>query len=237
MSPGTSQTTGQIVAKFRAARGSGSGECPHHHMITRLHHGPLLTNQMPQPTLHPIAGNSAANRLGNHETDLDRRIQLFIVNTTLRTAETVHHQCGGRGSAPAPYGAGEFRRCGEPAVSGKHDGDDRRGDQSDAQAFAPLAATRGKDRPAGASTHAKAESVHLVTAPVVRLIRTLAHQFALSLAGFTTGQRYALARSRVKPTTSMQDPFPSSLCGERLATRREPLLSSKNRVPHPHPTQ
>lgn len=106
------------------------------------------------------------------------------------------------------------------------------GDRSDAQALASLAATRSKDGAAGASTHAQTESVHLVTAPVVRLIRTLAHQIALSLAGHKTGQRYALASAGVKPTPAREPKRTITVCGELLATHRGRLLSSKNRVPH-----
>ncbi len=48
---------------------------------------------------------------------------------------------------------------------------------SDCQALAALTATAGQDRTAGAGPHAKAETVHLVTATVVRLVGTLAHGY------------------------------------------------------------
>ncbi len=48
-----------------------------------------------------------------------------------------------------------------------------RGSTSDRQASAALAAAGREDGPSGAGAHAQAEAVLLVTAPVVRLVRTL----------------------------------------------------------------
>jgi hypothetical protein len=48
---------------------------------------------------------------------------------------------------------------------------------SDGQALAALAATARQDRAPGTGPHAEAEAVHLVTAAVVRLVRTLAHGY------------------------------------------------------------
>ena len=50
------------------------------------------------------------------------------------------------------------------------------GRPSDGELAATLAAARGQDRAAGAGAHPQAEAVHLVTAAVVRLVRTLAHE-------------------------------------------------------------
>jgi hypothetical protein len=49
---------------------------------------------------------------------------------------------------------------------------------SDRQALAALAATCRQDRAPGAGAHAQPESVHLVAAAVVRLVRTLAHDIS-----------------------------------------------------------
>ena len=48
---------------------------------------------------------------------------------------------------------------------------------SDRQALATLTATRGQDRPSRTGAHAQSETVDLVAAAVIRLVRTLAHGF------------------------------------------------------------
>jgi hypothetical protein len=88
---------------------------------------------------------------------------------------------------------------------------------SDRQAVAPLAATAGEDRAACAGAHAETEAVGLVTAAVVRLERTLAHELVLSGSGVVR-----------LPRTGGEVPFgwhrpPAGAPERALATARRPL--------------
>ena len=106
---------------------------------------------------------------------------------------------------------------------------ERKDARSGCQTAATLATARRQDGATGAGAHPQAETVRLVTATVVRLERTLAHECVLPVSGCmtrlfsdrvfkafgheasvdtgSTDQRYALRRARVKPTTPVGTPI------------------------------
>ena len=92
--------------------------------------------------------------------------------------------------APSPADReSEVVSRGQPVPSRKHGGHHRRGGASDGEALAPLAATSGQDRATRTGAHPQAETVHLVTATVVRLVRTLAHELLHTLLRYRTCRR------------------------------------------------
>jgi len=88
----------------------------------------------------------------------------------------VEHHRGAARASPTAHSAAEAVTVGEAMDSGEHGGC-RELWPSDRQALAALAATAGQDRATGAGPHAQTETVHLVTATVVRLVGTLAHGY------------------------------------------------------------
>ena len=78
------------------------------------------------------------------------------------------------GSASPPDRLPKVGGRGQAVARGQHTG--RR--PSDSEAVAALATTGGQDGATRTGAHPQAESMHLVTATVVRLVRTLAHDFS-----------------------------------------------------------
>lgn len=86
----------------------------------------------------------------------------------------MHDEQAASGSSSAPGHLTEISSVGQAVARGKH----IRPRASDSEAVAALAATGGQDRATRTGAHPQAEAVHLVTATVVRLVRTLAHDYS-----------------------------------------------------------
>jgi hypothetical protein len=123
---------------------------------------------VPKSSLHTVACGGVAHGLADGEADLDR------AGRSLRVHPEVDHHGRAAGATPVTDGAAEAVTVGEAMDSGEHGGC-RELWPSDGQALAALATTAGQDRATGAGPHPQTEAVHLVTATVVRLVRTLAH--------------------------------------------------------------
>lgn len=130
----------------------------------------MLPGQVPESSLHTVSRDGVADGFSDREPDLCRRRGCSCVHPE------VDHEGRGPGSSPLAHRAAEAVSGGEAVDSGEHGG--CRGLwPSDGQALAALAATARQDGATGAGPHAQAEAVHLVTATVVRLVRTLAHGY------------------------------------------------------------
>ena len=134
----------------------------------------MLPGQVSKTALHAVAHHGVTHRAADDEAD--RRGPLPLAE------QQMHHE--GRGPAPRPTTGREAEQLtiGESVLSGEH-GTARREAVSDRDALAALAAARAQDRAAGAGAHAETETVHLVTAAVVGLVRALAHDGSLSSGG------------------------------------------------------
>ena len=83
------------------------------------------------------------------------------------------------GSATPPNRVPKLFGSGQAVARGQH----IRPPASDCEAVAALAATGGQDGATRTGAHPQAEPVHLVTATVVRLISTLAHEYLHAVVG------------------------------------------------------
>ena len=128
----------------------------------------MLPGQVAQSSLHAVARDGVAHGLADREPHLDRARFRGGVHPE------VDHQRRRARASSSPDSTTEAVTVGEAMDSGEHGGC-RELWPSDRQALAALAATAGQDRATGAGPHAQTETVHLVTATVVRLVGTLAH--------------------------------------------------------------
>ena len=140
----------------------------------------MLPGQVTESALHAVANDSVAHRLADHEPDPRRRAARV---DTGRGGEVDDEGPRPRSPSPADRGAKgvgvpQPRSRGQHGASGWLAG----GQASDGQALAALAAPRGEDAATRPGAHPEAEAVDLVTATVVRLVRTLAHEY-LSMVG------------------------------------------------------
>ena len=247
----------------------------------------MLPGQVSKTALHAVAHHGVPDRAADDAPDHRGSITL--------AEQQVHHE--GRGPTPRPTAGREAEQLtvGE-SVLGREHRTARREAVSDRDALAALAAPRVQDRATGAGAHPETETVHLVTAAVVGLVRALAHDGSLSsgesldvwsdppalagmivhpgvrlcrpghLSGTTgtrpsagtahprrtasrpvpvmdmrhpsthrsprmTGQRYARALNRVKPSRAVAHPRPQSLWRTGCAPRGAGLGSSPPRFP------
>jgi len=143
---------------------------------------------------------------------------------------------GAARASPTAHSAAEAVTVGEAMDSGEHGGC-RELWPSDRQALAALAATAGQDRATGTGPHAQTETVHLVTATVVRLVGTLAHGYFSEgfegcplhcevSAGCSAGTahprgRPVADRGRAAPV-DMERPANGTRWGKRGSNPREP---------------
>ncbi len=130
----------------------------------------MLPGQVPESSLHTVSRGGVAHGLADREPHLCRR------RGCVRIHPEVDHERGGAGATPLTHRAAKTVSGGEAVDSGEH-GACRGRWPSDGQALAALAATARQDGATGTGPHAQAEAVHLVTATVVRLVRTLAHGY------------------------------------------------------------
>ena len=92
--------------------------------------------------------------------------------------------CGDPARRPArTHVGGTTRAVGEPVRRGQHAAGWRRAGLRRRGSCGPCGGATDEDRAAGAGAHAQAEAVHLVTATVVRLVGTLAHELLSVGAG------------------------------------------------------
>ena len=161
------------------------------------------------------------------------RLRVTAVPTVLATTNPIRrsgslepgqvdHQQRSAGAATTTHRRREPRGVGEALAPGQHDDVFAAG--SGSQAVATLAPARGEDAAPGTGAHPQSEAVRLVTTPVVRLERTLAHEVSAHVGAGSkvvgvadrgvlcsieqpidagpTAQRYAEPEARVKLTTS-----------------------------------
>lgn len=128
---------------------------------------------MAQTSLHTIPGDGLAHRLRNHEPD-SRRVTYCFVDIWY---QQMHDEQAVAGSTSAPYDRSEISSVGQAVAWGKH----IRPPASDCEVVPALTATSGQDRATRTGPHPETETVHLVTTTVVRLVRTLAHEYLHAL--------------------------------------------------------
>jgi len=134
----------------------------------------MITRQVTEPALDPVADDGVADRPTHDEPDPSRIgpvVPQDVDDEEVATAATA------RADHPP-----DVTTVGEPMRRGEHGRGSRAGGRaaggSDRQALAALAPTRGQDAAPGTGAHAQPESVHLVAAAVVRLVRTLGHELS-----------------------------------------------------------
>jgi hypothetical protein len=121
---------------------------------------------MAKTTLDPVADDGRTNRSAHHESDFWRAVPG-------RVRQHVHDEMRPSGLGAAADGRREV-------LAGSHAMDRSQQDDLGRQLRATLAATAGQDGATGARAHAQAEAVLAGTAAVVRLVRTLAHEWFLT---------------------------------------------------------
>jgi hypothetical protein len=132
-----------------------------------------------ESSLHAIAHDGVAEGLRDDEPD-----PCAGVRGVLTGLDQVHHDQLPAGAATVPNRSGEPCGVGEALLSGQHWGARPVSPAgSGSQAIAALAAARRQHGATGAGPHPEAEAVRLVTTPVVRLERTLAHEFSTQFRG------------------------------------------------------
>jgi hypothetical protein len=173
---GTFETTVEVGTEFLVRRERGRGERPDHQLGPGREGGETLAAQVAETALDTVPEDGAAHGATDHEADAGEAPRVLD--------HGVDDQEGGAAAAPGARDPTQVVTAGEAVLRGEHGrqgtrratGWSSRG--SDREALAALAATRGQDRPARAGAHAQPEPVRLVTAAVVRLVRTLAHDFS-----------------------------------------------------------
>ena len=163
-------------AEFVVRRPGRGGQGPDDDHGTAGQHrqlGEPVPDQVPQPPAYPVADHRVADRAGDHEAHLGRR-------RAGRRRSPPSARCSTRVRLPARCPARMQRRNDSPEVSRAAAGNTVAGPtSSDGELVAALATARREDRAARAGTHPQAETVHLVAAAVVRLVRTLGHEHLL----------------------------------------------------------
>lgn len=141
-------------------------------------------------------------------------------------------------STSAPDRLPEIGRVSQTVAGGKH----IRPRASDCEAVATLTATGGQDGATRTGAHPQTEAVLLVPATVVRLVRTLAHEYLHALCRGSLDQgrvqdRVARQRSRQSPcrTTGTAHPRegPELRPGRGHAAPVEPISTCQRYVPNP----
>jgi len=164
--------TREIGREFLVAGLRGRGQRPDHEHSRARERRDVLPGLMTKSALHAVADRCIPDRLAHHEADPRWSLGLRV------GSDQVDHKGPRTGPTAATDGGPEGLGVAEPMGRGQHGVRPAcRRLASDGQALAPLAATLGQDGATGAGAHAQAEPVHLVTAAVVRLVRTLAHEF------------------------------------------------------------
>ena len=187
-------------------------ERPDHEHGGGRERGELLPGEVTQAALHAIAGDGVPHGPAHDEADTGRL-------TPIGWCVEVHDQGGRAGPAAGTHRAAEGLTLGESMSRGQHERRPAgRAWPSDGEALAALAAARGEDRPAGAGAHAQAEAVRLVTATVVRLVRTLAHEF---LFRWCTGTSTPVG-SAVRLSAGTAHPRRSGVCSVDMRHRSTP---------------
>lgn len=121
---------------------------------------------MSKSTLHDITSNRIADILGDDKTDQGLGI--------IAPVEQVRNQQWPTRSTPTSYDVSEvITSC--QAIGGTQHENPRAIIGSRSQTVAALATTRGQDGATRTGAHPQPEAMGLVTAPVVRLESTLAH--------------------------------------------------------------
>jgi hypothetical protein len=132
--------------------------------------------QVAQPALDAMTHDGAPDGAADHEPDPGRAVP----GGRLVVEDEMHHEPFAPAAARPTRDTAQVVAPGEAMLRREHgrEGTGPVEPRSDREALAALATTRGQDRPARAGAHAQPESVHLVAAAVVRLVRTLGHEFS-----------------------------------------------------------
>ena len=141
----------------------------------------VLPDQVSQPTLHAVADHGVAHRLADDEPDPGPAAPS---PGRPRARWTTSVRLPAR--RPTRTVVPEGRAVGETVIRRQHDAGLGGGPRLRPRGSCGPCGDGRKDRAAGAGAHPQTEAVHLVTATVVRLERTLAHE--LLSAGRARGQ-------------------------------------------------
>jgi len=176
MGQGKFETTVQVGTEFLVRRPRGRCQRADDQLAPCGEQLEALTAQVAQPALDPMSDDGAADGTADHEPH---------AGPVAGPGEQEVHDDGlTRPTAPGARDAAQVVTSDEAMLHREHgrgttrpnEGRSSRG--SDREALAALAASSGQDRAARAGAHAQPEPVRLVTAAVVRLVRTLAHEFS-----------------------------------------------------------
>jgi hypothetical protein len=172
---GTFETTVEVDGEFLVRRRRGRGQRADDQVTPRGESVQPLAAQVPKAALDEVPDDGSADGPADHEPHPG-----WVVGSA---EQEMHDEGLAAAAAAGTRDVAQVVTSDEAMLRREHGREGTRPNEgrssrgSDREALAALATARRQDRASRAGAHAQPEPVRLVTAAVVRLVRTLAHDF------------------------------------------------------------